>query len=292
MRERVTTEVTWKHYEQSRTLLPNCAQVFFPGEGVPVSVLDSTYDYRLVALSVVIAILASYAALDLAGLVTATRNKTRLAWLFGGAVALGTGIWAMHYTGMLAYHLQIPIYYHVPTVILSLVAAIFASFIALFTVSRKSFNAIHLLLGSLLMGSGICAMHYTGMASMRLSAMHEWNTGFVTASVVIAVVVSAVALILTFLFREDKPGVGWKIVCAIMMGLAIPAMHYTAMVAVTYTRTNDAPDLTNAVDISALASTSIIIISFVLLASIFLIRRWTITPAPSAAMNSARNQAV
>jgi two-component system, sensor histidine kinase and response regulator len=248
-----------------------------------VTVLEPTYDYRLVILSVVIAIVASYAALDLAGLVTRTQNKTRMAWLFGGAIAMGTGIWAMHYTGMLAYHLQVPVYYHVPTVILSLAAAIGASFVALFTVSRQSFNALHLVGGSLLMGSGICAMHYTGMAAMRLPAMHQWDTGFVAASVAIAVVVSAVALIVTFLFREDKPSKTWKFLCAVMMGLAIPAMHYTAMIAVTYTRTSDAPDLTNAIDISALASTAIITISFVLLVSVVMARRWTIVPAPASA---------
>lgn len=250
-----------------------------------MNTLESTYDYRLVALSVVIAILASYAALDLAGLVTATRNKTRIGWLFGGAIAMGTGIWSMHYTGMLAFHLQIPIYYHVPTVMLSLAAAIAASFVALFTVSRENFNTLHLTFGSLLMGAGIAAMHYTGMESMRLSAMHEWDTGFVTASVLIAVIVSAVALILTFIFREDKPSLTWKIVCAVIMGLAIPAMHYTGMMAVTYTRTTDTPDLTNAIDISAVASTAIITISFVLLGAVVLARRWTVTPASSPAVN-------
>lgn len=252
-----------------------------------MTVLDASYDYRLVALSIVIAIVASYAALDLAGLVTATRNKTRVAWLFGGATVMGTGIWSMHYTGMLAYHLPVAVYYHVPTVILSLAAAIGASFVALFTVSRKNFNVLHLIAGSLLMGSGICAMHYTGMAAMRLSAMHQWDTGFVAASVAIAVVVSTVALVVTFLFREDKPSLAWKMVCAVMMGLAIPAMHYTAMTAVTYTHTNEAPDLTNAIDISALANTAIITISFVLLASVVLVRRWTTVPTRSAAVNRA-----
>lgn len=250
-----------------------------------MNILESTYDYRLVALSVVIAILASYAALDLAGLVTATRNKTRIAWLFGGAIAMGTGVWAMHYTGMLAFHLQVPIYYHVPTVMLSLVAAICASFVALFTVSRENFGALHLVFGSLLMGSGIAAMHYTGMAAMRLPAMHQWDAGFVTASVLIAVVVSAVALIVTFLFREDKPSITLRIFCAVVMGLAIPAMHYTGMLAVTYTATNNAPDLTNAIDISALASTAIITISLVLLGSVVLARHWTIVPASSPAVN-------
>ena len=105
------------------------------------TIIPSTYDYRLVALSVLIAVCASYTALDLAGRVAATRNRARLAWLSGGAIAMGTGIWSMHYTGMLAYRLPIPVYYHIPTVILSLVAAIFASFIALFIVSRQELNS-------------------------------------------------------------------------------------------------------------------------------------------------------
>src|SRR4029077_11045596 len=97
----------------------------------------STYDYSLVALSALIAICASYAALDLAGQITAARNSARLAWLFGGAIAMGTGIWSMHYTGMLAYHLPVSVYYHIPTVVLSLAAAIGASFVALFVISRE-----------------------------------------------------------------------------------------------------------------------------------------------------------
>ncbi|HEX3153944.1 MAG TPA: MHYT domain-containing protein, partial [Candidatus Angelobacter sp.] len=96
----------------------------------PVVSIHATYDYRLVALSVIIAIFASYAALELAGRVTAARNYARLAWLIGGACAMGTGVWSMHYTGMLAYRLPIPVYYHVPTVALSLLAAIFAALIA------------------------------------------------------------------------------------------------------------------------------------------------------------------
>src|SRR5579864_3213852 len=93
-------------------------------------VIPASYDHRLVSLSVVIAIFASYTALSLAGRVTASRDQARQAWLIGGAVAMGTGIWSMHYTGMLAFRLPIRVYYHVPTVILSLLAAIFASFIA------------------------------------------------------------------------------------------------------------------------------------------------------------------
>jgi two-component system, sensor histidine kinase and response regulator len=249
--------------------------------------IPAFYDYRLVVLSVIIAIFASYTALELAGRVTATRNKTRVAWLLGGAVAMGTGIWSMHYTGMLAYRLSIPVYYHVPTVILSLVAAICASFIALFLVSRKEMTGLHIIAGSLLMGAAITAMHYTGMAAMRLSAMHHWDMEFVVASVGIAVAVASAALVLTFLFREEKQGVFAKIVCSIVMGSAVPAMHYTAMAAVSFTAMNESPDLTYAIDISGLANTAIVIITLVMLGAV-LVFRWRSVPAGSPAASQSR----
>src|SRR6266704_7111684 len=93
--------------------------------------INGSYDYRLVALSVLIAVLASYAALDLAARVTAAQGRIRSAWLWGGAAAMGTGIWSMHYIGMLAFSLPIPVAYHWPTVLLSLIAAILASVVAL-----------------------------------------------------------------------------------------------------------------------------------------------------------------
>src|SRR5580658_5644383 len=89
--------------------------------------LIGSYDYRLVALSVLIAMLASYAALDLAGRVTASHGRIRAFWLTGGASAMGLGIWSMHYVGMLAYSLPVAVRYDWPTVLLSLLAAMLAS---------------------------------------------------------------------------------------------------------------------------------------------------------------------
>src|ERR1700692_1545173 len=114
--------------------------------------LIGSYNYALVALSVFIAVLASYAALDLAGRVTAAGGWIRAVWLLGGAVAMGTGIWSMHYIGMLACILPGPVAYHWPTVLLSLFAAILASVIALYVVSRRMMNAFRALVGSVLMG--------------------------------------------------------------------------------------------------------------------------------------------
>src|SRR5580658_10761845 len=159
--------------------------------------ITGTYDYRLVTLSVLLAMGASYAALDLAGRVTATRRWTRWFWLVGGAAAMGMGIWAMHYIGMLAFTMQMPVWYDLPIVGLSLLAAILASAIALFIVSRKTMGVWQEIVGSLAMGSGIAAMHYIGMAAMRVPAMMEYNWGIVALSILLAVGISFVAIFLS-----------------------------------------------------------------------------------------------
>jgi two-component system, sensor histidine kinase and response regulator len=250
------------------------------------TVIPASYDLRLVGLSVVIAIFASYAALDLSARVAAARQKGRWAWLLGGAVAMGTGVWSMHYTGMLAYRLPVPVYYHIPTVLLSLVAAIAASFIALFVVGRERLGVLHVALGSVLMAAGIATMHYTGMAAMRLSAMHQWDTTLVTASIIVAWLVSLAGLGLIklnlVLGSWSDRGSLLTTVSAVTMGLAIPAMHYTAMAAVSYTSMQGIPDLTHAVDISALANAAIIIITFIVLGSVFLVRWWPTLIRPVA----------
>ncbi|HEY1938641.1 MAG TPA: MHYT domain-containing protein [Candidatus Angelobacter sp.] len=260
--------------------------------------LHSTYDYPLVVLSVLIAIAASYAALTLAARVSMARNQARTAWLFGGAIAMGTGIWSMHYTGMVAYRLPIQVYCHVPTVVLSLLAAIAASFVALFTVSRPKMNVFHVVAGSLLMAAGISAMHYVGMASMRLSAMHHYDNDMVLGSIAIAWMVSLVALGLikmnlvldstngesstTSQPKVEKSSKLLKAVASVTMGIAIPIMHYTGMTAVSYQAMPGSPDLSFSMEISALGYTAIFIISVVMLVSTCLLSWWpTLMESPS-----------
>ena len=165
-----------------------------------------SYNYHLVTLSVLIAIFASYAALELAARVTAARGRVRLVWLAGGAIAMGVGIWSMHYIGMLAFSLPVPVLYDWPTVLLSLIAAVFASVVALFVVSRTTMGWPQALAGSAIMGGGIATMHYTGMAAMRLSAMCSYDPRLLILSVVLAILISLVALWLTFRLREDVKG--------------------------------------------------------------------------------------
>jgi NO-binding membrane sensor protein with MHYT domain/nitrogen-specific signal transduction histidine kinase len=228
--------------------------------------LIGSYNYGLVALSVLIAIFASYAALDLAGRVTAARGWTRAVWLLGGASAMGTGIWSMHYIGMLAFILPIPVAYHWPTVLLSLFAAILASVIALYVGSRQKMGAFRALAGSVLMGGGIASMHYIGMAAMRLSAVCHFNSFLVVLSVVFAVLISLAALWITFHFRDEKTGSGWeKLAGAVLMGTAIPVMHYTGMAAASFTPSGAPEDLFHAVSISTLGTIGIAAVTWIVL---------------------------
>src|ERR1700741_1145055 len=228
--------------------------------------LIGSYNYWLVALSVLIAMVASYAALDLAGRVTATGGWTRAVWLLGGAGAMGTGIWSMHYIGMLAFILPIPVAYHWPTVLLSLFAAILASAVALGVVSRQKMGWLRALTASVLMGAGIASMHYIGMDAMRLSAVCQFNSFLVVLSVVFAVLISLAALWITFHFRDEKTGIGWrKLAGAIVMGAAIPVMHYTGMAAVSFTPSGMPADMSNAVSISSLGTAGIAAVTFIML---------------------------
>jgi NO-binding membrane sensor protein with MHYT domain/signal transduction histidine kinase len=228
--------------------------------------LIGSYNYALVALSVLIAIFASYAALYLAGRVAVAGGWTRAVWLLGGAGAMGTGIWSMHYIGMLAFILPIPVAYHWPTVLLSLFAAILASVVALGVVSRQKMGWLRALAGSVLMGAGIASMHYIGMAAIRLHAICHFNSLLVVLSVVFAVLISLVALWITFHFRDEKTGIGWqKFVGAVVMGAAIPVMHYTGMAAASFTPSGMPVDLSHAVSISTLGTAGIAAVTFIVL---------------------------
>jgi NO-binding membrane sensor protein with MHYT domain/nitrogen-specific signal transduction histidine kinase len=204
--------------------------------------LSGSYDLHLVALSVLIATLASYTALDLAGRVAVTQGRSQLGWLVGGALAMGVGIWAMHFVGMLAFVLRVPVSYRFSIVLVSILPAVLASGLALFLVSRPKINLPQLAGGGLLMGLGIFTMHYSGMTAMQVpAAVVEYNLFIVMLSLVIAVAVSLVALYLTFQLREDQSWSGpWqKLGGAILMGAAVPTMHYTGMAAVTWIPTGD-----------------------------------------------------
>jgi diguanylate cyclase (GGDEF)-like protein/PAS domain S-box-containing protein len=219
--------------------------------------LHGNYDYRLVVLSVVLAICASYAALDLAGRVTSAQGWARAVWLSAGAAAMGVGIWAMHYVGMLALTMPMPVAYHLPTVLISLLAAIAASGVALFVVSRPKMSLWQEVAGSVVMGGGIAAMHYIGMAAMRCAANIVFDPRIVALSVALAIAISLIALQFAFRLREEARTSWRKITGALVMGSAIPLMHYTGMWAATFHPSGGAVDLTHAVGISTIGIAAI-----------------------------------
>ena len=197
--------------------------------------LPSSYDSLLVVLSVAIAILASYTALDVAARVTVAQGRTQAIWLCCGAIAMGTGIWAMHFVGMLAFRLPLAVEYNFKIVTVSVLPAILASGLALFLVSRPVLGWPRLTGGSLLMGSGIASMHYVGMAAMQMSAMVSYNEAWVALSVLIAVAVSFVGLFLVYQLRADGTHqLPKRLLASVAMGAAIPTMHYTGMAAARF----------------------------------------------------------
>jgi two-component system sensor histidine kinase/response regulator len=225
------------------------------------------YNVDLVIFSVLIAIFAAYTALDLAGRITAARGRLQVAWLAGGALAMGTGIWAMHYMGMEALRLPISVQYDWPTVLASMIAAVSASAVALFVVSRKTMGRLAISIGSILMGGGIASMHYIGMDAMRLSAMCVYNLWIVALSVALAIVISFVALWMTFAVRDQTATWSWKkSASALLMGLAIPVMHYVGMAAVSYTSAPlDPASLRHSISISQLGVGGIGLVTLIIL---------------------------
>ena len=235
------------------------------------AVMTGSYDYSEVARSVLIAIAASYAALDLAGRVTAARGWARSAWLTGGAIAMGIGIWAMHFKGMLAFRLPVQVSYYWPTVLLSLLVAILASVFALYVVSRQKLGLARALTGSLVMGSGIAGMHYIGIAAMRLPAITRFSPFLETLSILLAILFSLIALLMAFDLREETKWTSRRMLgSATVMGVAISAMHYTGMAAASFLPSAVPPNLAHAVSISPLGNNGIAIVTLLVLGAAIL----------------------
>lgn len=196
-----------------------------------------TYDYWLVLLSVVVAIAASFVALDLAARVSASsRPRTRAYWLTGGAVSMGTGIWSMHFIGMLAFRLPVEVSYDVPITLVSLLIAITASWFALWVAGRETLSPRRLMAAGLLMGFAIISMHYVGMEAMRMEPPIRYSPLLVAVSVAIAVAASLIALSFAFTQRANTVvSAFWsRAGSAVVMGIAIVGMHYTSMAAAQF----------------------------------------------------------
>jgi diguanylate cyclase (GGDEF)-like protein len=197
--------------------------------------LIGSYTPWLVIVSFLVAVLASFTALDMAGRVTtaATRRTTWL-WLIGGGCAMGLGIWSMHFIGMLAFRLPIPLGYALGLTTVSLLAAMASSIFALWLVSQPTLPHGRLALGALLMGSGIAAMHYLGMAALHMQPGIDYHPGWVALSLLIAVVASWTALFIAFRLRSSHRRLRDRAAPALVLGTAIVGMHYTGMAAARF----------------------------------------------------------
>ncbi|MGQ7884090.1 EAL domain-containing protein [Paenibacillus sp. WC2504] len=196
--------------------------------------LHGTYDMVLVAFSYVVAVVASYTVLDLVGRISTSKGLFRWLWLLFGAIAMGLGVWSMHFVGMLAFSLNISVAYNLVKVILSVVVVIAASFLALYVVGRSQLSWRLLLVGGLLLATGISAMHYIGMAAMEIHI--SYKPVYFALSILIAIVASIAALWLAFYFRKGtEPSRMWKkLGSGLIMGAAVVGMHYTGMYAAQF----------------------------------------------------------
>jgi len=195
-----------------------------------------SYNLFVVAASFAIAMLASYVTLDLARRVRTAQRRVGLAWWAAGSIVMGTGIWSMHFLGMQAFKLPIEIGFSGGATLLSWLAAVAASGVALELASREHFGNTQLALGALVMGAGISGMHYIGMAAMDMNPGIVWDYRVVVLSVLIAVLASASALLIFKLLRRVRPGqrVGYQLAASFVMAVAICGMHYTGMAAARF----------------------------------------------------------
>ena len=197
--------------------------------------VSASYSPSLVFISLCVAILASYTALDLAGRIATARGRTVYLWMSGGALAMGFGVWSMHFIGMLALQLPLELGYDLGLTVWSLLVAILSSGFALWLVSQPRLPALQLLFGALVMGAGISAMHYSGMAALRMQPGIDYDPALVGLSLVIAVGASAAALSIAFRLRKHTPYVHLvRAGASIIMGVAIVGMHYTGMAAANF----------------------------------------------------------
>jgi diguanylate cyclase (GGDEF)-like protein len=200
-----------------------------------LNVYVSSYNPLLVAASLFVAILASYTALDMAGRITTAQGRAARWWLAGGASAMGIGIWSMHFIGMLAFSLPIPLGYDPAITMLSLLIAIASSVFALWLVCQENLPWSRLTLGAILMGLGIASMHYTGMAAMRMVPLIHYVPSLFILSIVIAIVASGAALWIAFHLRHPGSRVHrYRALAGVVMGIAIVGMHYTGMAAAQF----------------------------------------------------------
>ncbi len=210
-------------------------EVIAPFEVIAPTMFPASYDALLVLFSVIVAVLASYTALDMAGRISTASGRYARLWLAGGAVAMGLGIWSMHFLGMLSFSLPIPLGYDPAITAVSLLIAVVASAFALRLVCLEHLPRRRLALGALVLGGAVASMHYTGMAALRMQPGIQYDPWLFLLSILIAVGASGAALWIAFRLRRHMPRVHQlRFGAALVMGGAVAAMHYTGMAAARF----------------------------------------------------------
>ncbi|XDF33469.1 diguanylate cyclase [Paracidovorax avenae] len=209
--------------------------------GLPAgALLAGSHDPALVALSVAVAVLSSTLALYLSGQTRGAQiTLSRVLALTSAGVALGAGIWAMHFIGMLSFTLCAAVHYDVALTMLSMFPGMCASWLALSLLARPEVRPRQLVLGGVLVGAGIGAMHYMGMAAMRMAPLLRYDPLWFAASLVVAVALANAALWVRFMLKRRLGMAPWKanLLGGAIMGCAISGMHYTAMAAARFVGT-------------------------------------------------------
>ena len=205
---------------------------------IPTDAISGKYNLVLVGVSYLVAVLASYVALNLVGRLRAEHNKqAKIYWLIGGAFTMGAGIWSMHFIGMLAFVMPMPMEYDLDWTIASLLMAILASGLALYILQKENYSISQLALGGVIIGIAISTMHYMGMEGMESHTRIHYLPGLFVLSIVIGVSAAEAALYLALQSNQGSSNrqFNLKIISALIMGVAICGMHYTGMAAAVFT---------------------------------------------------------
>ncbi|WP_214700047.1 bifunctional diguanylate cyclase/phosphodiesterase [Exiguobacterium sp. s57] len=199
--------------------------------------LSSSYNLPLVILSIAVAIFAAGVSLDISSHLKYAKHASQHVWVVAGAFSLGLGIWAMHFIGMLAFHLQADVTYHFGIVLLSILPAVFASGLAFRIISQLETRPTQFIFVSFLISVGVVSMHYIGMESMQMNAVLTYDPVMWIASVLVAFAASLVGLYILFYIPNVSRFHWRRLASSVLIGVAVSGMHYVGMGAARFTPT-------------------------------------------------------
>jgi len=238
-----------------------------------MSPASGTYDYRLLAISLFLAVATAAAALEIASRTAAHCGRVACKWLWGGAFAIGCGLCAMHLSAMLAYRFPMPVEYHLPTLACSWLGSIFAALAIVYVASRQPMTPLWLAGGSLAVGAGIAVMQFAALAALRMAALPQYRSGAFYASIVLDVLISFVGLMLVSHARDENHDWTAKLAIVVVIGLAVPIVHYMSMSSMSYSPTGIAPRLGASIAFTPLAATGLVAAALLVLGAAVLAAR-------------------